>query len=584
MSSHVVQSREARTWSFSGLSERKRVAFVTAVSVLAMAPMLVFGVPSNRDLSNHFRFALPFHDAIASGRLYAGWLAESNAGYGDPSFRFYPPGLYYLLSLFRFIAGDWYVATLITFTVISVIGGLGMYLWARSVLPASHAVWVGVVYALAPYHLNQLYQATLLAEWAGSSVLPFAFAFLDRVCTGGKRRDVAGLAASYAVLVLTHLPLTVIGSLALLVYAIVRLQSQQRIQTLLKLAGAAVLGLCASSIYWVTMFSELKWIGLNEVTHDNSVDYRFNFLFSTFSPDYLNVWWMNILAVMTLLLSAPAILLLRRSRFAVLKIPSLCRRASGRHREKIKTRSHFNAKSEDGSLRSVVLLTVLAVFMAVPLSRPVWMLLWPLQETQFPWRWLAVISMGASILTAAAIPRLIQVDENSARIKRIVIVGAMSIAVVFTLSHVVREAKFLSPAAFERTLAAVRGTSSINYWLPVWASSTAQPMTQEVEAAGRAVSVQSWTSESRRFTVAAGEKTEARVRTFYYPHWTARSEGKILNIRPDKDGVLLVSLPENQTVVDLTFEEPRRSRVSSFASFAAFAFIGMLAVPLGRKH
>src|SRR6185503_3379453 len=117
MSSHVVPGHKAKAWSFTGSSESKRVAFVIGVSILAMAPMLSFGVPSNGDLSNHFRFALPFHDAIAAGNVYAGWLAESNAGYGDPSFRFYPPGLYYLLSLFRFTTGDWYVATLLAFTV-----------------------------------------------------------------------------------------------------------------------------------------------------------------------------------------------------------------------------------------------------------------------------------------------------------------------------------------------------------------------------------------------------------------------------------------------------------------------------------
>ena len=255
------------------------MAFVIGVSILAMAPMLSFGVPSNGDLSNHFRFALPFHDAIAAGNVYAGWLAESNAGYGDPSFRFYPPGLYYLLSLFRFTTGDWYVATLLAFTVISVIGGIGMYLWARSVLSPSQALWVGAIYALAPYHLNQLYQATLLAEWAASSVLPFVFAFVDRVCAHGRRRDVAALGASYAVLTLTHLPLTVIGSIALLVYAVARIHWRHGIQTVLKLAAGAALGLCASSIYWVTMIAELNWIGLNEVTHDSSVDYRFNFLF-----------------------------------------------------------------------------------------------------------------------------------------------------------------------------------------------------------------------------------------------------------------------------------------------------------------
>src|SRR5687768_17944468 len=114
-----------------------------------MVPAFVFGIPSNRDLSNHFRFALPFYDAIAGGNFYPGWLAESNAGYGDPSFRFYPPGLYYLLALFRFVTGDWYVSTLLTFSVVSVAGGLGLYLWARVILPSSQAMWVGLIYALA---------------------------------------------------------------------------------------------------------------------------------------------------------------------------------------------------------------------------------------------------------------------------------------------------------------------------------------------------------------------------------------------------------------------------------------------------
>src|SRR5205085_4035780 len=100
-------------------------------------------------------------------------------------------------------------------------------------------------------------------------------------------------------------------------------------------------------------------IGINDIDRDASVDYRFNFLFSTFSPDNLNVWWMNILTVMTLLLSAPIVLLLGRRLW-----------------------------HERPSLRPVVVLTGFASFMALPLSRPVWSLFPPLQQTQFPWRWL----------------------------------------------------------------------------------------------------------------------------------------------------------------------------------------------------
>src|ERR1044072_7931907 len=56
-----------------------------------------------------------------------------------------------------------------------------------------------------------------------------------------------------------------------------------------------------------TWVAEMRWIGINQIDHDASVDYRFTFLLSTFSPDNLNVWWMNILLLMTLLLSAPAL-------------------------------------------------------------------------------------------------------------------------------------------------------------------------------------------------------------------------------------------------------------------------------------
>src|SRR5215211_7620677 len=126
--------------------------------------------------------------------------------------------------------------------MVSIAGGLGMYFWSRLMLPSSSAWWAAFFYALAPYHLNQLYQATLLAEWAGSAVLPFVFGFVDRVCERGRRRDVAGLAATYGLLVFTHLPLAVIGSLALVVYALVRVQGPDRIRSVAKLAVAGVLG------------------------------------------------------------------------------------------------------------------------------------------------------------------------------------------------------------------------------------------------------------------------------------------------------------------------------------------------------
>ncbi len=83
---------------------------------------------------------------------------------------------------------------------------------------------------------------------------------------------------------------------------------QTKIRKLAKLALGAGLGLSVSAIYWVTMVSEMGWIGVNQIQRDASVDYRVNFLLSTFSPDNMNVWWMNIMALMTLMLFAPALM------------------------------------------------------------------------------------------------------------------------------------------------------------------------------------------------------------------------------------------------------------------------------------
>ena len=529
-------------------------ALIIAVSIAVIVPAIIWGIPSNLDLTNHFRFTLPFYDAITAGNFYPRWLAESNGGYGDPSFRFYPPGLYYLLAVARLVIGNWYGATLAVFVILSITSGLGMYFWSKSILPSQSAVWASVFYALAPYHLNQLYQATLLAEWAGSAVLPFVFGFVERVCERGKARDIAGLAFSFGILVFTHLPLTVIGSLGLLVYALVRIQSPNKMRKVAKLALGAGLGLSISAVYWVTMVSEIGWIRVNEIKPIASAHYSNNFILSTFSPDNLSVWWMNILAVMTLLLFAPALLLLSKTSASLRRV-----------------------------MRPIVALTALALFMSVPLSRPIWWLLKLLQETQFPWRWMTLISMGGAILAAAGLPLISTSVKRSDRAKRMAIAGAMTVSVVFTFAHVVREAQCFPGQTFEQMLTHVRGTPSVNYWIPIWARTDIRPMATNVEVAGRAVTVNSWQPEHRQFSVAAGPTTEARVRTFYYPHWTAKTEAGLLPTRADNDGALLISLPENATSVDLDFREPRRSSLSTITSLGGLIVIGALAAPFKRR-
>jgi len=537
--------------------ETRRLFWLVLAGAAILTPTLLWGMPSSRDLSNHFRFALPFYDSLRAGHLSPGWLAESNGGFGDASFRFYPPALYYLLALARTITGNWLAATLLTATILSVSGALGIYLWAREVMSRDLAMWAGIFYAVAPYHLNQFFQAFMLAEFAGAAVLPFAFAFTERVCKYRRARDIAGLATAYAILILTHLPLAVIGSVALFVYAILRVDAKRRWATFAGLALSAALGLAASACYWTTMLVELRWIRADNIEPDPTVDYRGNFVLSTFSPDYPNVWWMNILLLATAAMFWPALVLLRRS-----------------------GREHIRGKP--GSLNALFVLLLLTMFMATPLSKPVWNLIHPLQETQFPWRWLTITSMACALGLAAALPFWKRMASGRKRPLAVLAAGTVAVAFAFSASHIIREAYWLTPHQFEAKLAEIPGSASVSQWWPAWVHAPLQSMSSPVDAGDRKLFIESWEPERRVFYAGAGQSNIARVRTFFYPHWMAIADGQRLAIHPDKDGALLITLPDKAVTVTLEFLEPKRVRYA--AALTAFGWLAIGLILFKRRQ
>lgn len=518
---------------------------VVAVGALALLPVVLCGVPRGNDLPHHYRTAISFYDSIRDGVLYPGWNAEASGGYGDASFRFYPPAAYYAISAARVLAGNWYDASLFLFALLSVAGALGVYFWARVFLPANLAMWAGILYTFAPYHINEIYQAFLLPEYAASAVLPFAFGFTALVCTKGRARDVAGLSATYALLILTHLPLAVIGSFALFFYALSVIGKTGRLKTVMRLALAVTVGLAASARYWVTMAAELPWLKGSGGKTVLWFDYRYNFLFWK-SVEGATTWWANVLAVATVLMFVPGVVMMLGRR---------------------------NAGERTG--RAVALLTLFSFFMATPLSRPVWMALPPLQRVEFPWRWLAVTSMCAPIIVAWSIPYWVEKARTSKRPLAILAAGCVSVACAVTMFQIIRGATYLSRPVFDSMAQDVARSNSIDYWLPLWAGERPKEMVGEVEVEGRSSSVSSWEPQRRAFQVSAGDAKVARVRTHYYPYWTAKAGSNRLETRPDDDGALLISLPPDAVSVSLEFIEPARVGVAMVASIIAWLLIGV---------
>src|SRR5215204_1148293 len=394
-------------------TERFYLLILAAVSVAVVLPVLFNGIPYGYDLPHHYQCAMTFYEGFLDGDFYPSWSQNRNFGYGGMESRLYPPVSHYALAVAYYFTGSWHLGSWAVFTIFTFVGALAIYLWAKEYLPARRAVLAGCFYALMPYHLNQLYNTFFYAEFVGGAILPFSFYFVSRVCRRGKTADVIGLAISFAALVLTHLPLTVIGSLCLAIYALTLLKRATFFAQIGKLSAGVALGLAASSFFWTKILLERDLMAKTSVYADPWLDYRFHFLLTpiqNFEGALLtriyetSSFYYDLMFLMTVVLTIGC------------TIPFI-----------------IWLKGKEFKMKGVLVIFVLSVFLAIPFSRFLWDFFKPLQEVQFPWRWLAIVSIAASMLAACFVDRLFEWFKTKNRPLALIIAGCVLSFVTYSV-------------------------------------------------------------------------------------------------------------------------------------------------------
>jgi uncharacterized membrane protein YfhO len=87
-----------------------------------------------------------------------------------------------------------------------------------------------------------------------------------------------------------------------------------------------------------------------------------------------------------------------------------------------------------------------------------------------------------------------------------------------------------------------------------------------IEAPDREVRIIEWSAERKMFSIGSGSATELRLKTFYYPYWTATTGERTLPTRPAQDGALLVSAPPDETIITVQFKEPLSTSLAGAVS------------------
>jgi hypothetical protein len=527
------------------------IAILAFAACLMIVPMLVNGIPTGNDLPHHYRFAIEIDENLRQGVVDQTWNGTANYGFGDVGIRFYPPLSYLPISAFRTVTGEWYFASILTFFFWFVLGGIGLYLWSREWFDETSSLVAAVIYMALPYHANQIYNAFLYAEFAAAAVIPFCFLFATRVCRKPNADNTILLAASYAILILTHLPTALITSAGLLIYSLLSFPKNGRMKPVLSFGTAILLGFLAASFYLIRIFTETEYLK-HASPEFASGDFSFsrNFLLSYFSvgsDDYISrsLWFADLMLALTLLASVPAAIV------------------------------YFRVRETEPKRNLIAAVAVFAtsLFFATPLSGFLWQYLPLLAKIQFPFRWLSLVTLIAAIFIAAGFRHVAEMFKTPRRPVALSVFGCIVMTVAFTAFQIIRPARFVDRQTFESTVASLNANPSCECWWPTWAKNNAFENRSYVTAAGREFTIDSREKTDRAFHSLSGPALVARVATFYYPNWTASVNGIATRLSVADDGTILIELPEGPADVRLTFHESFSAGIARIISFSSFVFL-----------
>lgn len=236
-----VEGSEVR----ANVNHKRAQLSLVLLAVFLHLPALFYPDGASHSSVYNYIWTTQFVEAFASGEFYPRWFPQSFEGLGGPTFYFYPPLTYWVSGSIAASGLSATVANVIAAMMFSAVSGLMMYRWLRPQTP--HALLGSLAYMAAPYHLYDFYVRGALAEYA-SFMWPPLIVMAIRNLRGA--RSIAALAAAYAGLLITHLPVALLATVFLIVpYGIKTFLDDRRV--LIPGLVAGVLGIGLACFYLV---------------------------------------------------------------------------------------------------------------------------------------------------------------------------------------------------------------------------------------------------------------------------------------------------------------------------------------------
>lgn len=540
------------------------VAVILLVSLLAIAPFFFSqqgrGVTllSTHDMTTHFALMDQFDKVLRSGVYYPRWLPDINNGHGIASMNYYPPGFYYLTSLFHSFFDSW-EETVLAITFLSLAGsGLAFYFLSRQFHDRLASAIGAIFYILLPYHTLDLYWRGAMPEFIGFVLLPLIIYFAFKLGSKGGAQDYAGLALFYGLHLITHFPVSYLFTYGLALYAVVWAVRDRDWKIALRIAAGMALGLSLSAIYWLPAALESRY---TQETVSEIFPYYMSLI--TLTPggnmfdDIVNFTFMaQTLAIVIA--------------FFALRVPLL---------KLLYSQNSGSLTTAQSQTRLWMVMAFVMTFMCTMFALPIVMRIPKIQTTVPAWRWLAIAAVFAALLVSAAIHYLRRdVESKAVRLwgYRLAIGLVIGLNIWITARYVISGA--LTKPTFTAVVNFVEGGftprgATLPDRLPDGPLLEATPEGGEFE-------ITRWEPQNREVRINLSQPSFLRLKTYNFPGWTARLDGQAVNLLTDHNGLQLIQLPAGIHRLEILFvNTPPRTFGAILFGLSLLAIIGLTVVP-----
>lgn len=565
----------------AGVVFRTHVIFVMTITLFAALftlPMLVNGFwPFAWDSPLHEAWYYHFSQQFWSGEFYPRWLAGMNQGLGSPVLFYYPPLPYWITSIMQpLIPNDpagWRALGVST-SVALACSGISCFYWLRSLTNNRSACIAAILFMLMPYHLRtDLYLNAMFAEFWSYAWMPLVLLCIRRIPDNGGFASL-GLAVSYAALVMTHLPTTLLFSPIAICYAAFRAHLLKDWKFALQVSAGMALGVGIASIYLIPAMMMQQHCNMKQLL---VFGYANSFFFansSLWDDEFQHLMLASILTTF---------------------IVGLCGTAAA-------IRSKSNERTSEIYFWAAVM--AFTVFMMFPVSNFVWKLIPTLQTVQFPWRYGTVLSVAACLPLALGISSLQGWRTSTSFTIFMIACGSIAGWVCITMipvwnTHILGIVRFnqapeLFPSSLIRSASSAQpSTLDAPEYVP---SGVRTNRSTAIEKFARKTfdlsMVTNGVAEAKMLTarhiqvnVNASQGCTVQLRQFYYAGWSAFIDGNMIATKPSEPyGLIQFDVPPGQHHVQVILLRGREELIGLSITIAAALLASTYAIWLLRTR